>query len=92
MTVRFVAVSFNLAELVHTSIFAAAASELLLLVRDDTAAMPLQPYEIGLPITRDVDPLLAAVTSTGNGLGNAAPRDVDDVLASAGTTFTTTTV
>ena len=88
-----VAVSFDLGALVSTSIFTTAAFDLLLSVADTTPYAPLIPGEDQLPVHRDVDPVLVTVTSTSSGVvRNADAQEAADILASAGSKFTTVLV
>ena len=90
---RAVALTFDLPLLVETSIFATAASDLLLQLADTTPVSPLFPGEDQLPVHRDVDPHLIAVTSSSDGtVRNAPPEEVKDIVDSASAGFTTTKV
>ena len=88
-----VAFAFDLGALVSTSIFTTAAFDLLLSVADTTPFFPLAPGEDQLPVHRDVDPVLVTVTSTSSGVvRNADAQEAADILASAGSKFTTVLV
>ena len=85
---RFVATMFDLNALVSTTIFSTAATDLLLVITDDTVQPPLLPIEAASPLHRDSISLLTAVTSSGGTVQNASPDDVQSILASAGDQFT----
>ena len=89
---RVVVLNYVLSSLAGTSIFTDAAPDLVLQLTDTTPTGQLLPGETLLPVHRDVNPLLVAITSVSGVVRTVTPSEVEEASAEAGADFTTVQV